>query len=66
MLVHHPHDLARVHGGAAAQGDDAVGLEAVHGLGAFLGAGQGGIGRHVEEVVCCTPISSSLSVMVLV
>ena len=49
MLVHHPHDLAGVHGGAAAHRDDAVRLERGHGLGAFLRAGQGGIGRHVIE-----------------
>ena len=49
MLVHHPHDLGRVHGAAAAQGDDAVGREIGHLLGASLGAGQGGIGRDVKE-----------------
>ena len=49
MLVHHPHDLAGVHGGTAAQGDDAVRLEGNHGLGAFFCAGQGRIGSYVEE-----------------
>ena len=49
MLVHDPHDLGRVHGGAAAQGDDHIRLKGPHLLGALLGAGQGGIRLHVEE-----------------
>ena len=49
MLVEHPHDLGRVHGAAAADGDDAVGLEGGHGGRALLGGGQAGVGRHVKE-----------------
>ena len=49
MLIEHPHDLAGVHGAAAAQGDDHVGLEQAHLLRASLGASQGGIGGHVKE-----------------
>ena len=49
MLVEHPHDLARVHSGAAAHGDDHIGLEGTHLLRTGLGAGQGGIRGHVGE-----------------
>ena len=49
MFVEHPHDLAGVHCGAAAHRDDAVGLESAHRRRAFLGAGESGIGRDVEE-----------------
>ena len=49
MLVEHPHNLARVHGGAAAHGDNHIGLKFPHKLGAGLGIGQGGIGLHVGE-----------------
>ena len=49
MLVHDPHDLGRVHGGAAADGDDHVGLEGGHLGGAGLGAGEGRIGSHIVE-----------------
>ena len=51
VLVHHPHDLARVHGRAAADGDDAVRSEGPHPLRARLGTGQGGVGSHVIEHV---------------
>ena len=49
MLVEHPHDLRRVHRGAAADGDDAVRLEGGHLRGAFLGAAQGRVRRDVGE-----------------
>ena len=49
MLVEHPHDLRRVHRGAAAEGDDHVRLEGRHLLRAFPGAGKRRIGQHVEE-----------------
>ena len=49
MLVEHPHVLARVHGGAAAHGDDHIGLEGAHLLRAGLGAGQGGVGGYIGE-----------------
>ena len=49
MFVEHPHDLAGIHRGAAAEGDDHVGLEVRHQLGAFLRAGEVGIGRDVVE-----------------
>ena len=49
MFVEHPHNLAGVHSRAAAYRYDAVGLESAHRRGAFLGAGEGGVGRDVEE-----------------
>ena len=49
MLVQNPHDLARVHGGAAANGEDQVGLEGCHLRRALSGTGEGGIGSHVVE-----------------
>ena len=49
VLVHHPHDLSSVHGGTAAQGDDHVRLEGVHGLCAGLCVCQGGIRLYVGE-----------------
>ncbi len=55
MLVEHPHDLAGVHGGAAAQGDDDIGAEGGHGRGALLGAGEGGIGGYLIEAGVLDP-----------
>ena len=52
VLVHHPHDLARVHRGTAAQRDDAVRLEGSHRLGALFGAGEGRVGSNVIESRC--------------
>ena len=49
MLVEDPHDLPRVHGGAAAQGDDHIRLEGRHGLGALLRVGQSGVGLDIGE-----------------
>ena len=49
MLVEHPHNLARVHGGAAAHGDNHIGLKLPHKLSAGLRIGQGGIGLHIGE-----------------
>ena len=44
VLVAEPHHLGRVHGGAAAEGDDEVGLEGVH----ALEAGLDGVGVRVR------------------
>ena len=49
MLVQHPHDLGSVHGGAAAQGDNHVGLEIADLLDAFHSAAQSGVRSHVVE-----------------
>ena len=49
MLIQNPHDLARVHGGAAADGKDQVGLEGRHLRRAFSGTGEGGIGSYIVE-----------------
>ena len=49
MLVHDPHNLAGVHCGTAADGDNAVRLEGGHGLCAFLRAGEGRVGRNIVE-----------------
>ena len=49
MLIEDPHDLGRIHGRAAAQGDDHVGLEGRHALGALSGAGEGRVVGHVKE-----------------
>ena len=49
MLIHHPHDLAGVHCGTAAQRNDAVWLEGSHRLGALFGAGEGRVGSNVIE-----------------
>ncbi len=49
MLIQHPHNLGRVHGRAAAQGDDHIGLEAVNLLDALSGAGQGRVRGHVGK-----------------
>jgi len=49
MLVHDPHNLAGVHCGTAADGDNAVRLEGGHRLGAFLCAGEGRVGRNIVE-----------------
>ena len=51
MLVHHPHNLAGVHCGTAADGDDDIRLEERHLLGAATCALQGGIGLNVVEAV---------------
>ena len=51
VLVHHPHDLAGVHCGTAADGDDDIRLEERHLLGAATCALQGGIGLNVVEAV---------------
>ena len=49
MLIQHPHDLARVHGGTAADGEDQVRLEGRHLRRALSGTGEGGIGSYVVE-----------------
>ena len=49
VFIHHPHDLTGVHGRAAAQRNDAVGLEGRHLRGALLGAGQRRVGLNVIE-----------------
>ena len=49
MLIQHPHDLARVHGGAAADGENQIGLEGRHLRRALSGTGEGGIGSYVVE-----------------
>ena len=49
VLVEDPHDLGRVHGGAAAERDDDIGLEGLHALGALSRAGEGRVVRYVEE-----------------
>ena len=49
MLIHHPHDLRRVHSGAAAQGDDSIRLKASHLLCTGLGAFQLGIRLYIIE-----------------
>ena len=49
MLVHHPHDFAGVHGGTAANGDNAIRLESVHGRHTLFGASQGGVRCHIKE-----------------
>ena len=51
VLVHHPHDLAGVHCGTAADGDDDIRFEERHLLGAATCALQGGIGLNVVEAV---------------
>ena len=49
VFVEHPHDLGRVHGRAAANGDDDVRAEGLHLCGALSCAGKGRIGRDAEE-----------------
>ena len=49
VLILDPHGLGRVDGGAAAHGDDPVGLELAHGLGAAHDGGDGGIGLNALE-----------------
>ena len=49
MLVHNPHNLAGVHSRAAAQSNNAVGLEGGHSLGALFSAGQSRIRSNVVE-----------------
>ena len=51
VLVHHPHDLAGVHSGATADGDDDVRLKESHLLGAATCALQRRIGLDVVEAV---------------
>ena len=51
VLVHHPHDLAGVHSGATADGDDDVRLKEGHLLGAATCALQRRIGLDVIEAV---------------
>ena len=55
MLVHHPHDLARVHRGAAAQRDDAVRLKQAHRLRALERGGEVRIRRDVVEAGVLNP-----------
>ena len=43
VFVFDPHGLSRVDGGAAAHGDDPVGLELLHGLGALHNGFNGGV-----------------------
>ena len=49
VFIENPHDLRRVHGAAAADGDDDVGIEAGHELSAFLGASERRIRSNVRE-----------------
>ena len=49
MLIEHPHDLCRVHCGAAAKGDDGVRLKFAHGCGAVLRGEQRGVGLNVGK-----------------
>ena len=49
VLVEDPHGLCGVDRGAAAQGDDPVGLELAHGLGALHHRGDGRIGLDALE-----------------
>ena len=49
VLVEEPHDLGRVHRGAAADGDDDIGLEGVHPFHAFAGGSEGRIGQNIGE-----------------
>ena len=49
VLVENPHDLRRVHGAAAADSDDDVGIEAGHELSAFLSASKRRIRSNVRE-----------------
>ena len=49
MLVHQPHDLRGIDGGAAADGDDDVGLELVHGGHALHGVLDLGVNADVVE-----------------
>ena len=49
VFIENPHDLRRVHGAAAADGDDDVGIKAGHELGAFLGASERRVGSNVRE-----------------
>ena len=51
MLVQDPHDLCCVHCGAAADGNDHIGLEGSHLGGTGTGAGQSGIGLDGMEGV---------------
>ena len=49
MLVHHPHNLGRVHRGAAAERDDAVRLKGGHRLAPSFAQEEGRVGRDVGE-----------------
>ena len=49
MLVQHPHNLACVHGGAAAHSDNHIGLKLSHQLCSGLSICQGGIGLYIGE-----------------
>ena len=49
VLVEAPHDLGRVDGRAAADGDDPVGLKVEHGLGPSLHGLDGGIGLDAVD-----------------
>ncbi len=49
MLIHQPHDLGGVDGGAAADGDDDIGLELVHGRQALHGVLDLGVHTDVIE-----------------
>ena len=51
VFIKHPHDFCRVHCGAAAEGDDAVGPESVHLRRALLCRSKGRVGLNVKE--CC-------------
>ena len=52
-LVHEPHDLGRIHGGASTHGYDDVGLELQHLLQPRLNAGQRGVRGHMVEHLEC-------------
>ena len=49
MLIEYPHNLCRVHCGAAAERDDHVGLKLAHCLGAVLSGNKRRIGLNVGE-----------------
>ena len=55
VLVHHPGDLGGVHGRAAAQGHDHIGLEGVQHVDALAHRGQVGVGLHLREDVHLQP-----------
>ena len=49
VLIENPHDLRRVHRGAAAESDYRVGLESSHLLNALFGALESRVGSNVAE-----------------
>ncbi len=49
VFVEQPHDLGRVHRGAAADGDDDIRLEGVHALQSLAGGAEGRVRENVGE-----------------